>query len=153
MGSGRPLARLTGSLEFGSGEASTETELPTCSISEPQLDTRTAVAVADADGDWLCAWCMNRIAVDCDRFKYEGKDHFAFSNPEGLSFRIITFSRTIGCTEEGVPSLEHTWFPGHVWSFCQCDQCGQHLGWFYAGEHHFVGLIIDRLVRGTCVRN
>ena len=123
------------------------------SISEPALDTQTAVAIADAEGDWLCAWCLNRVAVDQDRFQYEGKDHFAFSNPDGLTFRIITFSRTLGCSEAGVPTLEFTWFPGHAWSFCQCDQCSQHLGWFYAGQHHFVGLIIDRLVRGQCVRN
>ena len=150
----RSRARLTTRvLEFASGPVSIETELVMPLISEPALDTRTAVAVAEAEGDWLCAWCLNRIAVDQDRFKYEGKDHFAFSNPDGITFRIITFSKTLGCSEAGVPTLEHTWFPGHAWSFCQCDQCNQHLGWFYAGQYHFVGLIIDRLVRGQCVRN
>jgi len=129
------------------------TELRVLSIEQPALDARTAVATADAEGDWLCAWCLNRIAVDQDRFKYEGKDHFTFSNPDGITFRIITFSRTVGGSEAGVPTLEDTWFPGHAWSFCQCDECGQHLGWFYAGTHHFVGLIIDRLVRGQCLRN
>jgi len=134
------------------GEASTATEVVRASTGEPELDTRTAVATA-IEGDWLCAWCLNRIAVDEDRFKYEGEDHFAFSNPDGITFRIITFSRTLGCSEAGVPTLEHTWFPGHAWSFCQCDECGHHLGWFYTGTYQFVGLIIDRLVRGQCVRN
>jgi len=122
-------------------------------VQELELDTRTAIAIGDVEGEWLCAWCMNRVAADQDRFQYEGKDTFAFSNPEGILFRIITFSRTLGCRELGQPTLEHTWFPGHTWSFCHCNQCRQHLGWFYAGAHHFVGLIIDRLVRGQCVKN
>ena len=52
-----------------------------------------------------------------------------------------------------MPTLEHTWFAGHEWSFCQCDRCGQHLGWFYSGQHEFAGLIKDRIVRAVCVRN
>jgi hypothetical protein len=129
------------------------TELLMPSMSDPAVDTRTAVAVGDAEGDWLCAWCLNRVAKDSDRFKYGGKDQFVFSNPEGIRFRIVTFARTSGCRQAGAPTLEHTWFPGHAWSFCQCERCGQHLGWYYAGEHNFAGLITDRLVRGQCVRN
>ena len=122
-------------------------------ISDPALDTRTAVAVGEGEGDWLCAFCFNPVADQNHRFKYEGKDQFAFSNPDGIQFRIITFSRTQGCLETGVPTLEDTWFPAHAWSFCQCERCGQHLGWYYVGEHRFVGLIVDRLVRGQCLRN
>ena len=129
------------------------TELVMPSIDDPVLDTRTAVAVGDADGDWLCAWCLNAVANQSDRFKYEGQDQFTFSNPEGITFHIITFSRTLSCCQAGLPTLEHTWFPGHAWSFCQCERCGQHLGWYYAGERNFAGLIIDRLVRGQCMRN
>ena len=110
-------------------------------------------AVSQAQGDWLCAWCLNRVATENDRFQYEGKDQFAFSNPDGIPFRIMTFSSTVGCLGSGVPTLEHTWFPGHAWSFCQCDCCGEHLGWYYTGPYHFAGLILDRLVRGQCVRN
>ena len=120
---------------------------------QPKLDTRTAPAVEDAAGDWLCAWCHNRVANERDRFSFDGKDEFTFSNPEGIRFEIITFSRTLGCRQTGTPTLEHTWFPGHAWSFCQCEQCGMHLGWYYAGEHQFVGLIRDRLVRALWVRN
>ena len=115
--------------------------------------SRTAAAVSSAAGDWLCAWCLNRIANEGDRFKYEGQDEFNFQNPEGIQFAIITFSRTLGCQQTGLPTMEHTWFPGHAWSFCHCDQCGQHLGWHYAGEHEFAGLIKNRLVRGLTVRN
>ena len=119
----------------------------------PETDTLTAATVGDTENDWLCAWCHNRVAYEKDRFPYEGKDQFTFSNPEGIRFAIITFSRTLGCREAGKPTMEHTWFPGHVWSYCQCDRCGQHLGWYYAGPHEFAGLIKARIVRGVCVRN
>jgi hypothetical protein len=119
----------------------------------PELDTRTASEVGDAEGEWLCFWCHNRVANDGDRFRVDGKDIFGFSNPEGICFNIIIFSETRGCRQAGVPTLEYTWFPGHAWSYCLCESCGQHLGWFYTGEYDFVGLITDRIVRAECVRN
>jgi hypothetical protein len=121
-------------------------------VIEPALEGRTATA-ADPAGDWLCVWCLSRVAHEKDRFRYEGQDEFTFSNPAGLQFEIITFIDAPGCHQTGTPTLEHTWFPSHAWSFCQCDECGQHLGWFYAGTHKFVGLIKNRIVRGLYVRN
>ncbi len=112
-----------------------------------------AAATSDAEGDWLCAWCLNRVAHERDRFQFGGRDEFAFTNPAGIRFEIITFLQTLGCCQTGVPTLEHTWFAGHAWSFCQCDSCGQHLGWFYTGQHDFAGLIRDRIRRALLVRN
>ncbi len=109
--------------------------------------------VADTEGDWLCAWCLNRVANEKDRFAFKGKDEFCSSNPEGIRFEIITFSQTLGCRHSGVPTLDNTWFPGHAWSYCQCHRCRQLLGWYYTGEHDFAGLIKDRIVRALCVRN
>jgi hypothetical protein len=116
-------------------------------------EPRPTTVLGDADGDWLCAWCLNRVANERDRFKYEGKGEFTFANPEGLRFELITFSQTLGCPQAGVPTLQHTWFPGHAWSFCLCDRCGRHLGWHFAGQHEFAGLITDRIVRAECIWN
>ena len=93
------------------------------------------------------------MASEKDRFPYEGKEEFTFPNPEGIRFCIVTFFRTLGCRESGQPTLEHTWFPGYAWSYCQCDRCGQHLGWFYNGLHQFAGLIKPRIVRAVQVNN
>ena len=134
-------------------QGSAATTLTTPTVSEPSLKSRTVPAVSTAEGDWLCAWCLNRVANEKDRFKFEGKDEFSFSNPAGIHFEIITFSQTLGCKQSGVPTLEHTWFAGYAWSYCQCDSCGQHLGWFYTGSDQFAGLIKTRIVRGVCVRN
>lgn len=107
----------------------------------------------DTAGDWLCAWCLNPVANERDRFRINGGDEFSFRNPEGTQFEILTFSHAPGCRETGLPTLEHTWFAGHAWSYCLCRRCQQHLGWQYAGEHTFVGLIRARLVRALHLNN
>jgi hypothetical protein len=122
-------------------------------LAQPTLDTRTVPAAENVAGDWLCAWCLNGVANERDRFQFEGKDEFTFTNPEGIRFHIITFLQTRGCRQLGAPTLEHTWFAGHAWSFCHCDRCGQHLGWYYAGANAFAGLIADRIVRAQLLRN
>ena len=119
---------------------------------EPEIESHAATA-SGAAGDWLCAWCLNHVANERARFKYDGKDEFAFSNPEGIHFEIITFSETVGCRQTGVPTLEHTWFPGHTWSYCLCMECNQHLGWYFEGQCQFAGLITTRIVRALCLRN
>ncbi len=122
-------------------------------VVEPALGTRAAAELSASEGDWLCAACYNRVANERDRFSFEGKGEFAFSNPDGIRFEIITFSETHGCRETGVPTLEYTWFPGHAWSYCLCVECGQHLGWHYSGKFEFSGLIRRRLVRALYLRN
>ena len=127
--------------------------LITPATAEPELRSRTETSAGDPAGDWLCAWCHNRVANEKDRFRYQGKDEFTFSNPEHIRFEIILFSHALGCQQTGVPTLNHTWFPGYAWAYCQCGQCHQHLGWLYAGPDQFAGLIRNRIIRALCVRN
>jgi hypothetical protein len=133
--------------------AGTEAVVVTPAVAEPEDVSQTAPSSGDIENDWLCAWCHNRVANEKDRFPYNGKDEFTFSNPERIRFAIITFSRTLGCRQTGVPTSEHTWFPGYAWSYCLCGNCGQHLGWYYTRTIEFAGLIIARIVRAVCVRN
>lgn len=121
-------------------------------VCQPELQSR-GQAAEDPAGDWLCAWCMNRVANERDRFNVGGKNEFTFANPEGIAFDIITFSQTVGCRETGVPTRDYTWFEDHAWSYCECAECRQHLGWYYSGPHRFVGLIKSRLVRALHMRN
>ena len=122
-------------------------------ITVPDAENRVATSLGDAKNDWLCAWCHHRVASEKDRFTYGGKGEFAFFNPDGILFEIITFSRTLGCLQTGTPTLAHTWFPGHAWSYCLCQQCGRHLGWYYTGPGDFVGLIKTRIIRALFIRN
>ncbi len=132
-------------------EADNVITVPT--VAEPEAQPAPRTAPGDPEHDWLCAWCHNPVANEKDRFNYSGKDEFTFRNPEGIRFTIMTFSRTLGCRESGAPTLKHTWFPGYAWSYCQCDNCGQHLGWYYAGHVQFAGLITARVVRAVCISN
>jgi len=118
---------------------------------KPAARSRTRPSEGDSGNDWLCAWCLNRVASDNDRHSHDGQSEFSFKNPEGVRFNLLTFSQTIGCRQAGVPTLEHTWFPGHAWSYCVCDQCGTHLGWYYDGPSEFAGLIRDRIVRASVI--
>ncbi|MBI4658353.1 MAG: hypothetical protein HY735_05835 [Verrucomicrobia bacterium] len=123
----------------------------TVETAEPEIQSRTRPSQGDPANDWLCAWCFNRVASEKDRFACDGKSEFTFKNPEGVRFDILTFSRTIGCRQAGEPTLEHTWFPSHTWSYCICDRCRMHLGWYYTGPSEFAGLIRDRIVRASVV--
>jgi len=136
---------------MASVEADTGLVVPT--NTEPEAQPDNATATGNTENNWLCAWCHNRVANEKDRFPYNGKDELTFSSPEGIRFAIITFSRTLGCRQTGTPTLEHTWFPGYAWSFCLCDNCGQHLGWYYTNKIEFAGLITARIVRALCIRN
>ena len=128
-------------------------EVADATLAVPDVATRGLPKAADNEGDWLCAWCLNRVANERDRYLAEGKSEFVFSNPNGLAFHILTFSEAFGCRPSGVPTLEYTWFPGYAWCYCHCLECGQHLGWFYSGQTGFVGLIRDRIVPARFVRN
>ena len=123
----------------------------TAEVAEPEIQARTRPSQGDTANDWLCAWCLNRVASEIDRFFIEGDSEFSFKNPEGVRFTIFIFSRTIGCRQTGVPTLDHTWFPGHAWSFCVCDRCRMHLGWYYTGASEFVGLIRNRISRAALI--
>src|SRR5512136_2406706 len=114
-----------------SGNASEEGTLVAPDLALPEIENQTSASAGQAEGDWLCVLCHNRVANERDRFPIGGKDQFTFTNPEGLRFDIITFSETHGCRQTGTPTLEHTWFPGHRWSYCQCGECGQHLGSYF----------------------
>jgi hypothetical protein len=129
--------------------SSETTASPPVTESATRVLSRPRVAGIDADNDWLCAWCLSPVARETDRFFYDGRSEFAFTNPAGIPFQVITFSQTIGCRETGRPTLAYTWFPGHAWSFSCCAGCGVHLGWFYSGPHQFAGLIYTHLVRAA----
>jgi len=122
-------------------------------VAEPDMASKTGAEEGDSTNDWLCVWCLGRVASENDRCMHGGRSEFRFRNPEGVWFHLVTFWRTSGGRDVGVPTVEHTWFPGHAWSYCLCAQCRMHLGWFYSGPAHFVGLIRDRIVRAATVAN
>ncbi len=118
-------------------------------VAAPETETTLGKGTSDPANDWLCVWCLNRVANEKDRFLYNGQSEFTFKNPEGTKFHILTFSRAIGCKQIGVPTEQYTWFAGHAWCYCICNRCRMQLGWHYTGPTEFVGLIRDRIVRAA----
>jgi hypothetical protein len=43
-------------------QASCGPDLETPVIAEPEIENRTVPGVSAGEGDWLCAWCLNRVA-------------------------------------------------------------------------------------------
>jgi hypothetical protein len=103
--------------------------------------------------DWLCLRCSKKITEDKERFLYENRSEFQFTNPDGFVFEIITFRTADGCREEGEPTFAFTWFREHSWSFALCSRCGLHLGWKYYGKFSFFGLIKSRIIKGQALFN
>ena len=116
---------------------------------EPEVKVKTELQ----SEDWLCLKCSKKITTDKERFLYNNESEFQFTNPNGFVFDIITFDSADGCHEEGIPTMEFTWFSGHSWSFALCSRCGLHLGWKYTGKFSFYGLIRARLIKGAALFN
>lgn len=79
-------------------------------------------------------------------FAIEPHEH-TFRNPAGYSFHLLCYSDAPGAGETGQPTTEATWFPGYAWSFAFCQECLNHLGWWFNGSDRFAGLIATRVKR------
>lgn len=94
-----------------------------------------------------CARCREAITDEKQRIPVNGAHMHTCTNPQGVTFRIACFRSAAGCAEEGMPTKEHTWFPGYAWRVAFCRKCNAHLGWRFAGPADaFYGLIADRLI-------
>ena len=52
-------------------------------------------------------------------------------NPHGYIHEIFTVRTAFQVIVTGQPVPADSWFPGYMWRFCICAQCGHHLGWSY----------------------
>lgn len=96
----------------------------------------------------VCRQCGKHITDENQRVSIDGKHRHTFANPHGHVYDIGCFGSAVGCLGAGPASGEFTWFRGYSWQIVICAGCMTHLGWFFlsSGEHHFFGLIVDRLV-------
>jgi len=95
----------------------------------------------------LCANCRHKITSSEEIIEIKGRHRHIFNNPHGIIFEIGCFSSADGCARQGKPTLEFTWFEGFAWSFAMCSKCHLHMGWHYAGENGFFGLILSHLIQ------
>lgn len=98
-----------------------------------------------------CAVCRHVITDEKYLYEISGSFRHTFTNPHGAIFHIGCFRDAPGCKEEGIPTLEFSWFPAFHWQVTHCGDCGIHMGWRYTSSHAggFYGLILDRLIRSS----
>jgi len=105
-------------------------------------------AVLDHGKAVRCAYCKTVITYQGNAESMAGKHVHHFTNPGGFEFTIGCY-RKAWCRIVGVPTLEWSWFNGHSWQYALCNQCQEHLGWFFQNTQDktsFYGLILDRLI-------
>jgi hypothetical protein len=94
----------------------------------------------------VCAACGHRVTRPKLGIAVNGAHEHTFINPEGVIYRIGTFSAAAGAAEVGPPSSYFSWFAGYSWRVLVCLGCSVHLGWsFRSSDSSFAGLILERL--------
>lgn len=94
----------------------------------------------------FCKNCNHKVTSYDQIAHINGQHQHTFKNPAGIVYTIGCFSTASGCINQGLPTDEHTWFPGFSWNFALCNNCYRHLGWFFqANSKSFYGLILNNL--------
>lgn len=96
----------------------------------------------------LCRGCRSLIAKDAMRTRVHGKHEHVFANPAGYVYQVGCFSAAPGCSHEGTPSWEFTWFQGHSWQIAVCRGCNALMGWRFRppSGQGFHALILTHLI-------
>lgn len=96
-----------------------------------------------------CVMCGNKITAASFQISINGSHIHTYTNPAEITFCIGCFSGAWGCKNLGQDTVEHSWFAGYSWRYCNCSSCNEHLGWvFSAHTDRFYGLILNRLISG-----
>ena len=99
---------------------------------------------------FLCKKCNYPIALQEDILKVSGTITHSFTNPSGINFNIICFSKALGVLTHGELTREFSWFPDYAWCYSHCINCLLHLGWlFNSSFDKFYCFIRDTLSQST----
>ncbi|MCG8316111.1 MAG: cereblon family protein [Pseudomonadales bacterium] len=93
-----------------------------------------------------CKHCNHIITLPSHLLTIDDKFIHEFSNPAGMTFEVQCYGEASGTTVSGKPTDYYSWFPGYLWQYCYCENCGKHIGWFFSKEDdQFYGLNIASL--------
>jgi len=95
---------------------------------------------------YVCRQCGYQITAPQWQIAVGESHEHVQCNPFGITFVFGCFSEAAGCGVIGAPQDAHSWFPGFFWRIAHCQQCGEHMGWFFAGNRDpFFGIILQRI--------
>lgn len=81
---------------------------------------------------YRCRSCSNAVAHVGDEISVGDIPVDSMQiNPGGYIHEIFTIRTAFQVIITGQPVPADSWFPGYMWRFCLCAQCGHHLGWSY----------------------
>ena len=100
-----------------------------------------------------CINCGNVITHPGERIEINGQHAHIFSNPHGIRFNIGCFASAPGVVEQDPGTAFWSWFDGYRWQTSLCRQCSVHLGWRFANNDSFYGLILTRLIETKANRH
>ena len=110
---------------------------------DPKLKEIVDDEVAESRNFVLCAFCSHIIGRSEDRIDVNGSFDHRFTNPYGLEFHVGCFNDALGCAISGERVAAETWFPGFRWRLATCEECHQHLGWYFdQADTYFYGLVL-----------
>ena len=97
-----------------------------------QKDTSTEEANNPEKKMYRCRACSNAVAHIGDEITVGDIPVDSMQiNPHGYIHEIFTVRTAFQVIVTGQPVPADSWFPGYMWRFCLCAQCGHHLGWSY----------------------
>ncbi|MBZ4422101.1 cereblon family protein [Myxococcus sp. RHSTA-1-4] len=111
----------------------------------PEAQADEALETHEPETPLCCSRCGHPVTRVRHRIAVNGRHSHTRANPYGFVYHFGCFAQADGCTVDGPPTEEETWFPGFRWQVAHCAACRTHLGWAFRGEGSFFGLLLDRL--------
>jgi len=114
---------------------------------DPKLGALLEDKLHEKKGYVYCAMCSHIVSHVDHRIEVQGSHAHHFVNPHGYRYHVGCYAEALGCAISGEPMAADTWFPGFRWRLASCEECRQHLGWYFANaaDASFYGLVIDRI--------
>jgi hypothetical protein len=103
--------------------------------------------LAEENKKLLCNFCKNHITDIGEAISINGAQSHTFKNPAGFIYTVSCYRTAPGCSIQGEPTNEFSWFSGYVWQVATCRSCKEQLGWLFSNEQQFYALITDRLTQ------
>ncbi len=95
----------------------------------------------------FCAYCHFLLTDSSEAISCSGSHTHTFTNPAGFVYTVDCYEHVPGCSGNGCPTAEHSWFGGYRWQLALCRSCQRHLGWRFINSTSFYVLIQGRYTR------
>ncbi len=118
---------------------------PKRSAPTPEIVEKDESIPDEGHSELICTGCGNMITSTGHAIPVEGSHVHRRVNPGGYEHHFRCFSQAPGIITAGQLVYYFSWFSGFGWQMAHCSGCAVHMGWYFAGESTFFGLLVDAL--------